>query len=48
MHEFGEFAARERIGWADEGIVSAYVERFVPVAAVADHGGSCVKISVGQ
>ena len=31
MHDFGEFAAREKKGWADDGIVSAYVEKFGPV-----------------
>ncbi|WP_343080061.1 class I SAM-dependent methyltransferase [Ostreiculturibacter nitratireducens] len=31
MQDFGEFAARERDGWANEGLVSAYVDKFVPV-----------------
>lgn len=35
MQDFGEFATRERSGWSDRGIVSAYVEKFVPVTDVA-------------
>lgn len=35
MQDFGEFAARERLGWADESIVSAYVRKFGPVTDYA-------------
>lgn len=35
MHDFGEFAARERLGWADKDIVSAYVKKFGPVTDYA-------------
>lgn len=31
MQDFHEFADRERAGWADGAIVSAYVEKFGPV-----------------
>ena len=57
MHDFGEFAARERAGWADEDIVSAYVEKFVPVtdsiarklvARSAPNGKSVLDLCCGQ
>ncbi len=35
MQDFGEFADRERLGWADKSIVSAYVEKFGPVTDYA-------------
>ena len=35
MQDFGEFAARERLGWADKDIVSAYVEKFGPITDYA-------------
>ena len=35
MHEYDEFATQERIGWASEDIVSAYVRRFGPVTDYA-------------
>ncbi|MGR3290730.1 MAG: class I SAM-dependent methyltransferase [Paracoccaceae bacterium] len=57
MHDFGDFAARERVGWADERIVSAYVEKFVPVtdhiarslvARSSPNGKSILDLCCGQ
>ena len=35
MQEFSEFATQERLGWTDEKIVAAYVEKFGPVTDYA-------------
>lgn len=57
MSTFEEFGSRERLGWSDEGIVSAYIEKFVPVTdhiardlvgRMSPHGKEVLDLCCGQ
>lgn len=57
MQDFSIFADRERAGWSDEGIVSAYVSRFGPITdeagkvlagRVAEPGQKVLDLCCGQ